>query len=147
LSVCFERELLILDTDVKKVVKACHTFIKEMGLEVVKTESAKEGKVTVFAGEGGLVPLLTKALLYPLGLDDYVRAAQRSGIHIMISPSEDGVHVLTCGIALDEVTAKLEEYTKEDLIEELTDTLEAWDFEDKFINKILKSFPKSKELK
>ena len=147
MSVCFERELLILDADVDKVVNTCHATLKEIGLEVVKTESTKDGKITVFAGEGALVPLLTKALLYPLGLDDYVRSAQRSGIHVMISPSADGIHVFACGIALDEVTAKLEEYTKEDLIEELTDTLEAWDFEDKFINKILKSFPQSKELK
>jgi hypothetical protein len=147
LSVCFEREILIVDTDVDKVVNACHEALKEIGLEVVKKELTKEGKITFFAGEGILVPFLTKALLYPLGLDDYVRSAQRSGIHIMISPSANGIHVNVCGIALDEVTAKLEEYTKEDLIEELTDTLEAWDFEDKFIKRILKNFPKSKELK
>jgi hypothetical protein len=147
LSVCFERELLILDPNVDKVVNACHTILKEIGLNVMKTESTKEGKTTFFAGEGILIPLLTKTLLYPLGLDDYVRSAQRSGIHIMISPRADGIHVIVCGIALDEVTAKLEEYTKDDLIEEVTDTLEAWDFEERFIKKILKNFPKSKELK
>ncbi len=147
MSVCFERELLIVNTNVDKVVNACHTTLKEIGLKVMKTESTKEGKTTLFAGEGRLVPLLTKALLYPLGLDDYIPSAQRSGIHIMISPRADGIHVIVCGIALDEMTAKLEEYTKEDFIEEVTDTLEAWDFEEKFIKKLLKSFPKSKELK
>ena len=146
MSVCFERELLIRGTNVDEVVNACHKALREMGLKIRKVESTKEGRTTVFAGEGALVPLLTKAFLYPLGLDDYVRSAQRSGIHIVISAGEDGIHLVACGIALDEVTGELEEYTKDDLMEKVTDTLEAWDFEDKFINKISARFRKIEEI-
>jgi len=146
LSVCFERELLIHGTDVDQVVNACHKALGEMGLKIRKVESTKEGRTTVFAGEGALVPLMTKAFLHPLGLDDYVRSAQRSGIHIVISAGEDGIHLVACGIALDEVTGELEEYTKEDFMEEVTDTLEATDFEDKFVNKILARFPMTEEI-
>jgi hypothetical protein len=144
MSVCFEKKLLISNATVDEVVKVCHDVLRDMGLKIMKEESTKEGQTTVFAGEGALVPLMTKALLSPLGLD--IRAAQRSGIHIVISPSEKGIHLYACGLALDELNGKLEKYTKEELTEEVTDTLEAWDFEDKFIQKISTRFPKVKEI-
>jgi hypothetical protein len=147
LSICFERELLIPGTNVSEVVDACHKALRDIGLKMIKEESTKEGQTTAFAGEGRLVPLITKTLLSPFGLDDYVRAAQRSGVHIVISADKEGVRLYACGIALNEVTGKLEEYTEEDLMEEVTDTLEAWDFEDKFINKISAIFPKTEEIK
>lgn len=146
MSVCFERKLLISSATVDEVVKVCHDVLRDMGLKIMKEESTKEGQTTVFAGEGALVPLMTKALLSPLGLDNYVRAAQRSGIHIVISPSEKGIHLYACGLALDESTGKLEKYTKEELMEEVTDMVEAWDFENKFIQKISTRFPKVKEI-
>ena len=146
MSVCFRKKLLISDATVDEVVKVCHDVLRGMGLKIMKEESTKEGQTTVFAGEGALVPLMTKALLSPLGIDNYVRAAQRSGIHIVISPREKGIHLYACGLALDELTGKLEKYTKEELMEELTDMVEAWDFEDKFIQKISTRFPKVKEI-
>ena len=146
MSVCFKKKLLISNATVDEVVKVCHEVLKDMGLKITKEEATKEGQTTVFAGEGALVPLMTKALLSPLGLDKYVRAAQRSGIHVVISPSKKGIHLYACGLALDELTGKLEKYTKEELMEELTDMVEAWDFEDKFIQKISTRFPKVKEI-
>ena len=146
MSVCFERKLLISNATVDEVVKICHDVLRDMGLKIMKEKSTKEGQTTVFAGEGALVPLMTKALLSPLGLDNYIRAAQRSGIHIVISPSEKGIHLYACGLALDESTGKLEKYTKEELMEEVTDMVEAWDFEGKFIQEISTRFPKVKEI-
>jgi hypothetical protein len=32
------------------------------------------------------------------------------------------------------------------MIEEVTDTMDAWDFEDKFINKMKAAFPRMKEI-
>jgi hypothetical protein len=46
------------------------------------------------------------------------------------------MHVYSCGLALDEVTGRLAEYTKDEVIEEVTNTLEALDFENKFIKRI-----------
>lgn len=146
MAVCLGKEFLIHDATVDEVIDACQKALREMGLKIIKRELTSEGRTTVLAGEGALVPLMMKALLVPLGLDDYVRAAQRSGVHIVISPSEDGIHLYVCGIALDEATGKLEKYTKEDIMEEVTDALEVWDFEDKFINKIKATF-KIKEIK
>ncbi|UCB61293.1 MAG: hypothetical protein JSW72_04390 [Candidatus Bathyarchaeota archaeon] len=146
MSVCFKKKLFISNATGDEVVKVCHDVLKSMSLKIMKEESTKEGQTTVFAGEGAVVPLMTKALLSPLGLDSYVQAAQRSGVHIVISPSEKGTHLYACGLALDELTGKLEKYTREELTEEVTDILEAWDFENKFIQKILTRFPKVKEI-
>jgi hypothetical protein len=146
MSVCFEKKLLIDDSTVEEVVKVSHDILKDMGLKIMKEESTKEGRITVFAGEGALVPLVTKGLLAPLGLDNYTRAAQRSGVHVVVLPSEKGIYLYVCGLALDEATGEPEKYSKEDLLEEVTDTLEAWDFEEKFIRKILTKFPKIKEV-
>ena len=142
---CLEREFVIKDATVDEVVDACNKAFKDMGLKITGEEFTKDGKTIVHAAEGALIPLMMKILLYPLRLGDYVKAAQRSGIHVAVSPAKDGVHLYTCGIALDERTGKLAEYTKEEFVEEATDIMEAWDFENGFINKIKAVFPKIKE--
>jgi hypothetical protein len=145
MATCREKELFISDVKMDKIVDVCNQALKEMKLRVIEEKSDAEGETTILAGEGALIPLLVKVLLHPIGLDDYIRAAQRSGIHVVISPSKKGVHLYTCGIALNEVTGKLKEYTKEDIMEEVTDTIEEWNFEDLFIKKIKTMFPKIKE--
>jgi hypothetical protein len=143
---CLEREFVIKNATVDKVVDACNKALEEMGLRTMEEEFTKDGKTIVLAAEGPLVPLMMKVLLYPLRLGDYVKAAQRSGIHVAVSPAKDGIHLFTCGIALDERTGKLADYSKEEVMEEVTDAMEAWDFEDKFINKIKAAFPNIKEI-
>jgi hypothetical protein len=54
--------------------------------------------------------------------------------------------VHSCGIALSEITGKLASYTKDEVVEEVTDAMEALDFENRFIKKILKHFPKAKQI-
>jgi hypothetical protein len=145
MATCRERELFIPDVKMDKVVDACNQALKEMKLRLMEEKSDTEGETSILAGERALIPLLLKVMLHPVGLDDYVRAAQRSGIHVVISPSKNGVHLYTCGIALNEVTGRLKEYSKEDIMEEVTDTMEEWDFEDSFIKKIKTIFPKTRE--
>ena len=38
-------------------------------------------------------------------------------------------------------------YTKEEVVEEVTSTMEALDFENKFIRRILTHFPKAKQIR
>jgi hypothetical protein len=64
----------------------------------------------------------------------------------VISPSEDGAIVYSCGLALDERTGKPVEYESDEDIEEITDTMEAIDFENKFTEKIRAAFPEVKEI-
>jgi hypothetical protein len=116
-----------------------------MGLKVTKEEKTKEGSTIVLASEGALVPLTLRTLLYPFSLQQYVKAAQRSGVHVVISPSEEGVIVYSCGLALDELTGKPAKYSEED-VEEFTDTMEALDFENKFVRKMKSIFPKTREI-
>jgi hypothetical protein len=146
-TVCFEREVLIEDASMDEVTSFCDEALKEMRLRIEKEESTRDGKTTIFASEGALVPLLLKVLLFPFSLGEYVKMAQRSGLHVLISPSEDGIHVYSCGLALDDVTGRLTKYTKDEVVEEVTDTLEALDFENKFIKKILGHFPKAKQIR
>ena len=146
-AVCLEREIVIEDASVGEVISFCNEALKGMRLKIKKEQSTRDGKTTIFASEGALVPLVLKALLLPLSLDEYVKTAQRSGLHVVISLSEEGVHVHSCGVALDEVTGKLAKYAKDEFIEEVTDTMEALDFENKFIKKILEHFPKAKQMK
>ncbi len=134
------------DAKVDDVALACQKAFKEMGLKVMKTERTKEGITTVLAGEGALVPLTLRALLYPFSLQQYVKAAQRSGVHVVISPSEEGTIIYSCGLALDELTGKPAKYVSDEDVEEITDTMEALDFENKFIKKIKELFPKTKEI-
>jgi hypothetical protein len=67
-------------------------------------------------------------------------------VHVVISPSKEGVIIYSCGLALDELTGKLAEYASDEDVEEITDTMEALDFENKFIMKIKTLFPKTKEI-
>ena len=146
-AVCLEKEVLIEDASVEEVISFCNEALKKMKLRIKKEESSRDGKTTILASEGALVPLVLKTLLFPFSLGEYVKAAQRSGMHVVISPSKDGIHLYSCGIALDEITGKLAKYTKDEVVEEVTDTMEALDFENKFIKRILEHFPKSKQIK
>jgi hypothetical protein len=102
--------------------------------------------MTVLAGERALVPLTLRTLLYPFSLQQFIKSAQRSGVHVVISPSEDGAIVYSCGLALDELTGKTAKYESDEDIEEITDTMEALDFENRFTEKIRAAFPKAKEI-
>jgi len=146
-AVCLKKEILIQGASVDEVINFCKEALKEMRLKTKKEESTSDGKTTIFASEGAIVPLILKTLLSPIfNLGDYVKQAQRSGLHVVVSPSKDGIHVYSCGIALSETTGKLASYTKDEVAEEVTDAVEAWDFENKFIKKILEHFPKAKQI-
>jgi hypothetical protein len=145
-GVCLEKEVLIKGTNIDEVISFCNEVLKEMRLKIEKEESTRDGKTTIFANEGALVPLILRTLLFPFSMSEYVKAAQRSGLHVVISSSEDGIHVYSCGIALDEVTGKLAKYTKEEVVEEVTDMMEALSFEDRFIKGLLKRFPKATQI-
>ncbi len=145
-AVCLERKILIPKARVDDVAAACQKAFKEMGLKIMKSEKNQEGKTDVLAGEGALVPLILKTLLYPFSLQQYIKSAQRSGVHIAISPSKESVILYSCGLALDELTGKPAKDISDENLEEVTDTMEALDFENKFINKIKETFPESKEI-
>jgi len=146
LAVCAERKLLVPNTKVDEVASACQQAFKNIGMKVTKSEKTKEGSADVFASERGLVPLTLRVLLYPFSLQQYVKAAQRSGIHVVIAPSKDGVTIYSCGLALDELTGKPAKYIPDDDVEEITETMEAIDFENKFVKKIKEIFPNTKEI-
>ncbi len=145
-AVCLEKEILIDSASAEEVTGFCIEALKKMRLRIKTEESTADGNTTIFASEGALVPLLLKTLLSPFNLDDYIKQAQRSGMHVVVSSKEDGIHVNSCGIALSEVTGKLADYTKDEVAEEVTDAAEAWDFENKFLKKILEHFPKAKQI-
>jgi hypothetical protein len=144
-AVCLERKFLVPDVKVDEVASACKVIFKEMGLRAMKTEKSDEGSTTVLAGEGALVPLTLRTLLYPFSIQHYVKAAQRSGVHVVISPSEKGTVIYSCGLALDELTGKPARFSDEDL-DEITNTLEALDFESNFVKKMKGLFPKMEEM-
>lgn len=144
-AVCLERKLLVPDAAVQDVASACQRVFKEMSLKVDRTETTKEGETTVFAREGVLVPLTLRTLLFPFNLQNYVKAAQRSGVHVVISPSKEGTVVYSCGLALDELTGKPAEFVSDEELEEFTNTMEALDFENKFVRKMKELFPRAKE--
>ncbi|HML03754.1 MAG TPA: hypothetical protein VK487_10365 [Candidatus Bathyarchaeia archaeon] len=146
-AVCMDREILIQDAAVDEVVSFCNQALKKMRLGIEKEESSQDGRTIIFASEGAVVPLMLKVLLFPFDLSEYVKTAQRSGMHIVVSPAKDGIHLYSCGIALDEITGKLAEYTKDEIVEEVTSTMEALDFENKFIKRILVKFPKAKQIR
>jgi len=143
---CLKKEVLIQDASVDEVTSFCNETLKGMRLRIKTEESTGDGTTTIFASEGALVPLVLKTLLSPFNLDEYVKQAQRSGMHVVVSPSKDGIRVYSCGIALSEITGKQASYTKDEVAEEITDAAEAWDFENKFIKKILEHFPKAKQI-
>jgi hypothetical protein len=146
-AICLERQVIIHSATVSEVVDACHKALKEMGLKVTEEKSAHDGRTTVLAKEGALIPLVVRTLLFPLSISNYLKSAQRSGVHIVISPRKDGVHLYSCGIALDETTGDLARFSKEELMEEVSGTMESLDFENEFITRILAAFPKAKEVK
>jgi hypothetical protein len=146
-AVCFDREVLVKDASVDEVVSFCNQALKEMKLRIDKEEPSQDGKTTIFASEGALLPLTLKVLLRPFDLYEYVKKAQRSGLHVVVSSDEAGVHVYSCGIALDEITGKLAKYTKDKIVEEVTNTLDELDFENKFVKRILEHFPKAKQIR
>jgi hypothetical protein len=145
-AVCLEKKFLVPGAKVDDVFSVCQKIFKEMGLKVKQSEKTPEGSTTVLAGEGALVPLTLRTLLYPFSLQQFIKSAQRSGVHVVISPSEDGAIVYSCGLALDERTGKPAEYADDEDIEEITDTMEALDFESKFTEKMKSAFPKAKEI-
>lgn len=145
--VCVDREVLVPDASVDEVVSFCNQALEGMRLRIEKEESSGGGRTIIFASEGALVPLTLKVLLWPFSLGEYVKTAQRSGLHVVVSLGKDGVHVYVCGLALDEVSGKLAEHTKDEIVEEVTDTMEALDFENKFVKKLLEHFPKAKQLR
>jgi hypothetical protein len=145
-AVCLERKILVPGANVEEVAAACQKAFKEMGLKIMKSEKTEEGKTDVLAGEGAIVPLTLRTLLYPFSLQQYIKSAQRSGVHLAISPSKEGVILYSCGLALDELTGKPAKYISDENLEEITDTMEALDFENKFIKKIRTTFPESKEI-
>lgn len=146
-AVCFDREVLVKDASVDEVVSFCNQALKAMRLRIDKEKSSRDGKTTIFASEGALVPLTLKVLLSPFNFQEYVKKAQRSGLHVVVSSDKAGVHVYSCGIALDEITGKLAKYTKDKIVEEVTNTLDELDFENKFVKRILEHFPKAKQIR
>ena len=146
-TICLDREVLVEDATVNEVVDFCNKALKAMRLRINEEETSKDGKTTIFASEGALTPLILKVVLWPFDLGEYVKSAQRSGLHIVVSSDEAGVHVYCCGIALDEITGKLAEYTKDEVVEEVTNTLEELDFENTFVKRILEHFPKAKQIR
>jgi hypothetical protein len=144
-AVCLEKRFLIPDAKVDDVASVCQKAFKEMGLKATHSEKTPEGSMTVLAGERALVPLTLRTLLYPFSLQQFIKSAQRSGVHVVISPSEEDVIVYSCGLALDELTGKPAKYSEED-VEEFTDTMEALDFENKFVGKMKSIFPKTREI-
>jgi len=145
-AVCQERKLVVPDAKVDDVALACQKAFKEMGLKVMKTERTTEGSTTVLAGEGALVPLTLRTLLSPFSIQQYVKAAQRSGVHVVISPSEEGTMIYSCGLALDELTGKPAKNFSDEDMDEITNTMEALDFENKFLKKMKEFFPKTREI-
>jgi hypothetical protein len=140
-------EYVIRNATAEQVVDGGRQAAEEMGFQVIRGESTDDGQISVLAGEGALVPLVVKTLLVPLGLDDFVRVAQRSGVHRGISPQEEAIHLYVCGITLEETSGKFERFTEADLMEQVTDTMEAWDFKDQFAQKIKARFPDIEEVK
>jgi len=145
-AVCLETKLLIPDATVEEVASVCQKVFKEMGLRVMKTEKTKDGTTTELAGEGALLPLIVRTLLYPFSIQQYVKAAERSGVHVVISPSDKDTVLYSCGLALDEMTGKPVDSLSDDDMDEITNTMEALDFENKFTKKIKEHYPKSKEI-
>jgi hypothetical protein len=145
-AVCFERKFVIPNAKTDEVSSACQKAFKDMGLKVMKTEKSADGSATVLAGEGALLPLTVRTLLYPLSIQHYVKAAQRSGIHLVISPSPTGTVLYFCGLMLDEITGKPVEQLSDADMDEITNTIEALDFENKFLNKMKELFPKTREI-
>ncbi len=138
--ICSNKLLIIKGSTTEAVVGAVEVALKNMGLKIKKSETFEGGKSSIFAAEGAWLPILFRALTLPLTIKDYSKSAQRGGIHLLVAPSDEGVRVNVCGLALSELTGRPEKYP-EPSMEEVTDTLEALDFEEKFISNLRLSFP------
>jgi hypothetical protein len=145
-AVCLETKLLVPDAKIDEVASVCHKIFKEMGLNVIQSETSNEGSTTVLAGEGALLPMTVKTLLFPFSLQQFIKAAQRSGVHVVISPSKEGTIIYSCGLAIDEFTGKPAKFASDEEVTEITNTMEALDFENKFLKKIRQVFPSIREM-
>jgi hypothetical protein len=144
-GVCSNRGVMIRGSTLEAVVEAVEVALKEMGLKIKKSESFEGGKTSIFAAEGAWLPIILKTITFPITIKDYVKSAQRGGIHVLVTPSDGGVLVNVCGLALSEVTGRPEKYP-EPSMEEVTDTLKSFQFEENFINNLKLSFPDLQEL-
>jgi hypothetical protein len=143
-SVCLNRKFLIKGVSIDQVGSESHRILKEIGLKL-KKEATIDGNTSIFAAEGALVPITMRVISYPLRLSEYISSAQRAGIHILLTPAPDGVNMYVCGFSVGDLSGRPEKYP-EVSIEEVTDTLKALDFEEKFINTIVSSFADIKEV-
>jgi hypothetical protein len=147
----FERKFLIPKASPAQVLDTINKALRDIGLKVTEEKVTEKGKTTILAAEGRIVPLIMKFLLTAIEaiappIEDYIRAAQRSGVHVVIQPAKNGITLSVYGIALNELSGKQDRYSKDEITEEVTDTLEAWEFEKKFIDKIKTKFPEIKEI-
>lgn len=136
---------MIRGSSLEAVVEGVEAALKEMGLKVKKSETSEGGKTSIFAAEGAWLPIILKTISFPITIKDYTQSAQRGGIHVLVTPSNEGVLVNVCGLALTEVTGRPEKYP-EPSMEEVTDTLKSIKFEENFINNLRLSFPDLQEL-
>jgi hypothetical protein len=144
-SICENRKFIIKKANLDQVITACNEALNEMGFNVKKRESTSDGKTSIFAAEGAIIPLTMKILAYPFQAQDYMQSAQRSGIHVLIVPSQEAILLHVCGIALTNLTGRPEKYQGEG-IEEVTDTMKNLQFEERFIKKIGSAFPSIEEV-
>ena len=70
MAICLENEFFIPKISVERVIEICQESLQEMNLHKINEETDVNGRTVILAGERALVPLITKALLNPLGLDD-----------------------------------------------------------------------------
>lgn len=143
-SVCLNRKFLIKGASIDQVISESHRALKELGLKL-KKEATIEGNTSIFAAEGALVPITMRILSYPLRLSEYIRSAQRAGIHVLITAASEGIYMYVCGFSVGDLSGRPEKYS-EVSIEEVTDTLKALDFEEKFINTVISAFDNVQEI-
>jgi len=144
-TLCLNRKFLIKGATADQVISESHKAMKDLGLNV-KREATIDGKTSVFAVEGALVPIVMRVISYPWKMSEYVKSAQRAGIHVLVSQAPDGVYLYACGLSVNDLTGRPEKYP-EITVEEITDTLKALDFEEKFIKTVLAAFSDVQELK
>ena len=143
-SVCENRKFLVKNASLDQLANACSQALKDMGLKIIDSKSTPDGKSSIFAAEGAALPLIMKTLSYPLRMEDYLKSAQRSGIHVLLAPGEGGIFLHVCGIALENLSGRPEKYPEVN-IEEVTDTIKNLELEKRFIKRITSAFPGTAE--
>jgi hypothetical protein len=143
-TVCLNRKFLIKNASADKVISESHKALVNIGLKL-KKESSLDGKTSMFAAEGALVPITLKVITYVWNLSEYMKSAQRAGIHVLVVPSSEGVYMYVCGFSIGNITGRPEKYP-EVSVEEVTDTLNALNFEEKFVNAMTSAFPELEEV-